>query len=241
VKVGQKAVFTVFVGGGMSWHEACNAVFQQGSSARGRRFDLKTLVKRSFVLTVLMSAAIANASPPEGQAQAENRQKKVPPVVAAAEPAVELRVEGKFLRYRYDLSTLFDKQMWRVLEDNGYSEITVEVRLLDAGEKVRVSQYHTLKVELLDSGKVRVMKTARRGKIYKNREAAVADLTSVRGRPIRADEFGGEVGHMEVTVLVNPVQVFAFPDEEAPVADRQVVPRTYYDRKMELRSKRLTP
>ncbi len=183
-------------------------------------------MRSATILVLIAIATTANAKPP------------APP---PAEPAIELRVEGRQLKYTYDLSSLFDKSMWRVLEDNGYSEITVEVRLRDAKEVVRVTQYHTLKIELLSSGKVRLMTTARRGKIYKDRKSALEALSSVRGRPIRAKQFAGEAGHLELTVLVNPVQVFAFPDEPSPLAEQKVVPRTYYDRKMELRSKPVTP
>lgn len=151
--------------------------------------------------------------------------------------SVELRVEGRYLKYSYDLSGLFDTQLWRVLEDNGYSEITVEVNLRDAQDQVRLTQHHTLKIELLESGKVRVMTSARRGKIYPDREAMIRDLQRVRGKPIRAIEFPSEEGHLELVVLVNPVQVYSFPDEDTPLAERRVVPRTFYDRRVELRSR----
>lgn len=166
---------------------------------------------------------------------------RTPPPPAKGEPAVTLRLDGKLLKYTYDLSTVFDPAMWKVLEDNGYSEITVQVRLRDAADKVTLSQYHSLKIELLERGRVRVMTSRRRGRIYKSRHLLLSGLKTVPGTPIAAKDFAGSAGHLELVVLVNPVQVYDFPARDAPLAKRQVVPRTYYDRRVEMRSRSFHP
>lgn len=183
----------------------------------------------AIALSLLAPAALA--TPPAKETKQARTSDKVP-----AEPAIELRMEGRNLKYTYDLSRLFDKALWRVLEDYGYSEITVEVRLMDDKAKVRTTHYHTLKLELLDNGRVRVMTSPRRGKVYKTRDEMLRAFTRVKGKPIRAKEFGTSQGHLELTVLVNPVSVYSFPESEAPVAAQEIVPKTYYDRKLELRS-----
>ncbi len=159
---------------------------------------------------------------------------KTPP---RSEPTITFKHDGDLLKYTYDLSTVFDRSMWRVLEENGYSEIMVEVRVRDASEKVRHTQYHSFKVELLSRGRVRVMTTRRRGRIYSSRIELLNGLRSVPGTPIPAKSFAGESGHIELVVLVNPVQVYGFPVADTPLAHRQVIPKTYYDRRLEMRSK----
>ena len=155
--------------------------------------------------------------------------------------AVELHVDGKDLKYTYDLSGMFDKDLWAALESNRDNEITVEVRLLDAKDRVRVTQYHRLRIELLSGGRLRVGDTPARSTLYKSRAALLAALTKIPGKPIKVEDFATADGHIEVVVLVNPVEVYSFPDEDAPVADRKVIPQTYFDRKVELRSRSVTP
>lgn len=179
------------------------------------------------ITTVAATALLAGTSRASPPAQAAE---------APAAPAVELRMDGKLLRYTYDLTGMFDAQLWEALERNRDNEITIEVRLLDAGDNVRVTQYHRLRIELLEGGRLRVG-DAPRSVVYKSRAAMLAALNRVPGKPIRAEEFAGSDGHLEVVVLVNPVQVYSFPDEDAPVAERKVVPQTFFDRKHELRSR----
>ena len=185
--------------------------------------------KPVILLLVLVATSTAFATPPPPNA---------PP---RTEPSLSLQVHEGMLEYTYDLSSLFDSNLWKVLEDNGFSEIAVEVRVRDAKEQVRVRQYHTLKIHLLESGRVRVMTSRRRGKIYPNRQAMQEALSSVRGRPIPATEFTGMQGHMELVALVNPVQVYAFPTQEGPLAQRQVVPHVDYDGKLVARSRAFRP
>ena len=64
-------------------------------------------------------------------------------------------------------------------------------------------------------------------------------MKRVAGEPLEAKRFQGSSGHLEVVVLVNPVKVYAFPANDRPVADQRVVPRTVYDRRLELRSRSL--
>lgn len=184
-----------------------------------------------LTLTTLLALTFTSS------AVADHKKDRDKPAVAARAPAVVAELKGKLLMYHYDLARAFDKNLWRVLEDNGYSEIIVEVRVRDGQDKIQHTQFHTLKIELLASGKVRVMTTQRKGRIYKDRAEMLKDLAHVRGKPIQAKHFSGDEGHLELIVLVNPVKVYAFPDQDAPVADKRVVPKTYYDRKMELRTR----
>jgi len=194
----------------------------------------------AIIITSSCIATVAMAKPPATEtAPPTHNSKSGQQAAHRAEPAVELQLQDGKIAYNYDLRDIFDKDMWKVLEENGYSEITVETRVLDAAGKLQGTQYHQLKIELLPSGKVRVMTSPRRGRIYASRAKMLEALARVSGEPMQAPNFKGNTGHLELIVLVNPVKVYAFPDDGAPVADRKVIPRTVYDRKLELRSGRL--
>jgi hypothetical protein len=194
-----------------------------------------TVFAASLLGSPQQSAACPPMAPPENGVEAP-KTKHDTPVSPEVEPEVELTLANGELNYTYDIRDIFDDALWAVLKKNGYSEITVEVRLLDAVDAVRTTQFHQLKIELLDSGRVRVMTTPRRGRIYKNRAAMVTALGRLPGRPMAAGDFAGTSGHLELVVLVNPVKVYSFPENDSEMAEQRVVPKTYYDRKLELRS-----
>jgi hypothetical protein len=190
-----------------------------------------TVVTASLLGSAQQSAAGPPSAPPKQGVEVSNSEPGT-----EVSPAVELTLANGELNYTYDIRDIFDDALWAVLKKNGYSEITVEVRLLDSAEAVRTTQFHQLKIELLDSGRVRVMTTPRRGRIYKDRAEMVTALGRLPGRPMAAGDFAGTRGHLELVVLVNPVKVYSFPENGSEMAEQRVVPTTYYDRKLELRS-----
>ena len=183
-----------------------------------------------FLLAVMCESAWAMDVPPTE-----------PPQPRPVEPGIELQWEQHYLKFTYDLSGLFDPELWRVLEENEESEITVEVRLLDPKDRVRDTQHHVLKLELLSDGKIRLQTSPRRQQVFPNRAEMLRDISQVRGRPIRSELFSGEEGRLEIVVLVNPVQVYSFPEEDTPLADQRVVPRVVFDRRVELHSPQIMP
>ena len=151
-------------------------------------------------------------------------------------PSVNLRVEGKLLQYEYDLSGLFDATLWSVLEKNQDNLITIEVRLLDSANRVRIKQYHRIQLVVLKGGAVRVTSDGIRSKTYTNRERLARALQKVSGKPILASQFSGQQGFLEIVALVNPYAVYSFPKTDKAIARGTVIPRTYFDRKLQLRS-----
>jgi hypothetical protein len=150
--------------------------------------------------------------------------------------AVTLRVEGKHLQYEYDLSSMFDPQLWSVLEKNQDNHIIIEVRLRDSANRIRVRQYHRLQLVVLKGDRVRVTSDGVRTKTYPTRGHLLQALRRVPGKPILADQFSGERGFLEIVAMVNPYAVYSFPQGDESVASGRVVPRTYFDRKLHLRS-----
>jgi hypothetical protein len=173
------------------------------------------------------AAATAMAAPP------------AEPPVGPVEPAIELRLTGDVYRYTYDLTTVFDDGMWKVLEDNGFSEILIQVNLVDGKDQLRISQHHQLKVDLLAGGAVRLTSGPKQEEVYPSRAAMLKALKAVKGKPIAATEFPSDQGYLDMLVLVNPVKVFDFPDGGTDGV--AVGERTVYDRKLEVRSAALIP
>jgi hypothetical protein len=154
----------------------------------------------------------------------------------ASASAVNLRVQGKHLQYEYDLSSMFDAQLWSVLEKNQDNHITIEVRLRDSSNRIRVRQYHRLQLTVLKGDRVRVTSDGVRTKTYPTRRALLQALRRVSGKPILAEQFSGKRGFLEIVAMVNPYAVYSFPQGDEAVANGPVVPRTYFDRKLHLRS-----
>ena len=154
--------------------------------------------------------------------------------IEAAEPVIEMHVVGDQLAYTYDLTPVFDEAMWKVLSENGFSEILIQVNLVDSAEKLRLTQHHQLKVELLDKGQIRLTTGPKQETIYPSRATMLKALRAVRGQPIPAAKFASNDGYLDMLVLVNPVRIFDYPEggaEGVAVGERVV-----YDRKIEARS-----
>lgn len=186
---------------------------------------------RRILLFTLITAAPAFASAPPA-----DETRRDPAHVDAAEPAIELHAKGNFLTYTYDLAPIFDAALWKVLEDNGYSEILIQVSVVDAVQAVRLKQHHRLEVTLLRDGQVQLTSGPGRATTFTTRLAMLQALRAVPGKPIAASEFNGDQGYLDMLVLVNPVQVFDYPAgaQEEGVA---VGERTVYDRRAAARSR----
>ncbi|MBT9556182.1 MAG: hypothetical protein IV100_09145 [Myxococcales bacterium] len=187
-------------------------------------------MRRLLLLTLLSAVPAFAAAPPAEETRRD------PARADAAEPAIELHAKGDVLTYTYDLAPIFDAALWKVLEDNGYSEILIQVSVVDAGQAVRLKQHHRLEVTLLGEGKVQLTSGPGRATTYPSREAMLKALRAVPGKPIAATEFSGDQGYLDMLVLVNPVQVFDYPagprDDGVAVGER-----TVYDRRAAARSR----
>lgn len=188
----------------------------------------RTLIITGLATIVIGTAALAG--PP-----AKSSGSKSP------EPHIELKVDGKDLKYTYDLRGLFDSKLWAVLKKNKSNEILVEVSLLDSRRRTLVRQYHRLNLSFLTDGKIRLATGPKDRRVFKNSALMLKALRRIPGTPIAASDFSGTVGHLEIQAMVNPVKVYSFPNEERPVASGKVEPRTYFDRKVELKSLPLKP
>ena len=176
------------------------------------------------IITCLLASAAWAGPPPKSEPP--NRR---PPAIP--EPAVELHVDGSHLTYTYDIAGIFDANLWRVLQRHGENEISVEVRLRDRKDRIRFTHFHRLRLIVYPNGGVRMVTGPERQKLYQSRAALQTALRRVPGTPIPAKDFRGEQGSLEIVVMVNPVVVYSFPDEDAPVADRKVTPRQVFDRR----------
>jgi len=157
------------------------------------------------------------------------------------EPDIELTVDGTLLKYSYDLRGLFDSKLWTVLKKNKSNEILVEVTLLDAKQRTLVRQYHRLKLNVLEGGKILLATSSKDRRIFKDSQSMLNALRRIPGNPIPAKDFAGTVGQMEIQAMVNPVKVYSFPNGDTPVATHRVKPHTYFDSKVQLKSPPIKP
>ena len=207
------------------------AVNTMRTDSHTQRSEARNDMRPLLLSTLLLSLpAIAGAAPPAPLEQPG---------------AIELRVTGDELTYTLDLSTLFDRKMWKALSKHPENEITIEVSLKNEQDQRLSSQYHRFRLREQRDGRLELVDDAAGPKAkpqtFKSRAAFLAALTKVRGQPIPVAKFGGTRGHVEVTALVNPVQVFQLPENDSPVADGELRPKTFFDHKVEVRSKTLTP
>ena len=155
---------------------------------------------------------------------------------AESNAPIQLQRKGESLHYQVDLSGLLDETIWRVLEKNGSNIITVEVRLRDKTDTVQMRQHHTIRLNCMRKGTMQLGLNADSLRTFSSRTKVLAALKNTRGTPIQSANFQGERGYLEVIAMVNPYQVYSYPTVEQKLAKKTVQPKTYFDRRLRLRS-----
>ena len=101
-------------------------------------------------------------------------------------PPIKLTIKSGQLHYHYDLSGMFDKVLWRMLNKNRNNEITIEVRLIDQSNKPLVTHFHQLGITHIKNGRLKVNGLGAKSTIYHSRAHLVRSLRNVPGKPIEA-------------------------------------------------------
>ena len=122
------------------------------------------------------------------------------------------------------------------LERNETNIITVEVRLRDNADKVQMRQHHTIRLNWLPKGTIQLGLNTNSVRRLSSRSDVLKALKNTQGTPIKSANFQGERGYLEVIAMVNPYQVYSYPTSEQKLAKKTVQPKTYFDRRLRLRS-----
>ena len=152
---------------------------------------------------------------------------------------VKLHPKGTSLHYVVDLSSLVDASLWTLLERNRQNLITVDVRLRDITDGVRMRQSHSIRLNFISTKQIVLTVDQNPSRIFSKRKDVLRALQTLPGTPIVAEQFKGSRGYLEVIAMVNPYRVYSYPSDNTAVAHQDVVPKTYYDRRLRLRSKNL--